>query len=206
MGRKRKKLKKEVYTCPCCGQKKDKSELSFVISASKVVATNVNFCQQCWGIVEERSKNPFYLPYNRWACDACINKRIAKLANPGRQQYEEHLPYFAYFDKEYTCKSCNKIFVFSKEEQCYWFENLRFWGLQDFVPANCPRCRKEQRIHKQLQNRLMELLKRENIKDVHILKEISDIYAQMGNQSKSELYIRRANKITCSPLSCGSME
>lgn len=184
-----KKLK--TYTCPCCNKAKTKEDMNFVLSRSEIIASDTRFCEQCWGSVESRKDNPFYLPYKRWACDQCITNRKAILANPSRQQFQEDVPYFAYFDKELECVSCRATFIFTMETQQKWFEEWKLWVTQDSYPKNCPNCREQQRENKRLQRRLMELLKEEHSKDIQKLELIANIYKEMGNTGKYDLYLRK---------------
>ena len=55
-------------------------------------------------------------------------------------------PRYWYADATIKCLQCKVNFVFSKEEQKYWYEELKFWV--DSFPNKCPSCKKnEKRLH-----------------------------------------------------------
>ena len=73
-----------------------------------------------------------------WACNGCIMSGRALQGNPKHQRYGCGLPYFAYFDDTRTCEECGSLFVFTKEEQKHWYEELKFWVLSR--PKRCREC------------------------------------------------------------------
>src|SRR5690349_12571086 len=74
-----------------------------------------------WSIRQDRRNNV------RWACEDCLRSGRAIVANPARQLYCDWSPYLAYFDKSGVCTKCGSEFIFPKEEQRYWYEELGFW-------------------------------------------------------------------------------
>ena len=54
-----------------------------------------------------------------------------------------------YLDAEFRCGRCGEAFVFTAEEQGFWYEQLRFFV--DSVPKQCRACRRESRELKALQ-------------------------------------------------------
>jgi len=76
-----------------------------------------------------------------------------------RQNFCDFQPHFAYFNRIANCRDCTKSFVFSKEEQYYWFEKL---GLQ--VQAKQVRCHACRAVKKQ-KDRLAFLLSNADYSD-----------------------------------------
>ncbi len=63
-----------------------------------------------------------------------------------------HTPRYFYLDQERTCVQCGKAFVFSAEEQKYWYEILKFYF--DSVVIRCPDCRRRRRSEKALRSQI----------------------------------------------------
>jgi Probable zinc-ribbon domain len=84
----------------------------------------------------------------RWACDKCLTDGISIAAKVEEQTYCIWQPYMAYVDQKIICKTCNTNFIFSKEEQLFWYEKLKFWV--ESYAINCKKCRKVKRDRKNL--------------------------------------------------------
>ena len=54
-----------------------------------------------------------------------------------------------YVDAAFHCSRCGQSFVFTADEQKYWYEQLKFWI--DSIPMECGKCRKELRELRALQ-------------------------------------------------------
>lgn len=76
----------------------------------------------------------------QWACDHCIDNNIAIEAKIEKQTFCNNPPYLAYVDIDKICQTCDSKFKFTKEEQKYWYEELKFWVQS--TPKNCKECRK----------------------------------------------------------------
>lgn len=63
-------------------------------------------------------------------------------------------PLFWYQDKTKMCRDCGVEFVFSKEEQKYWYEELKIPIYADAV--SCKACREKVRLVKPEQKRHMQ--------------------------------------------------
>lgn len=63
-----------------------------------------------------------------------------------------HTPRYFYLDQDRTCIQCGRAFVFSAEEQKYWYETLKFHF--DAVAVRCPECRRRRRSEKALRNQI----------------------------------------------------
>lgn len=179
---KKKKIPRYIYQeviCPCCRELKTASSLTNIIGRKfffLTAETSVNF-----EMLQTGSSG--------WACDDCIKAGKALLANPRKQQYCDQTPYLFYIDYEKECTTCHEKFIFKKEEQLYWYEELKFWVQS--VPVNCLSCRKKVRHQKELSR----LLEKETIKGYEELIKISDIYREIGNIPKATEYSRKAKKL-----------
>ncbi len=75
-------------------------------------------------------------------------------ANLRRQVYPESItpPRYFYTDEEYECAACKQAFVFSANEQQYWYEDLQFelW----VKPFRCVECRRQRRNKRKLRMEL----------------------------------------------------
>src|SRR5688572_16280721 len=131
-----KSIEIQVLKCPCCHERRRYGEFQHLY------LHNYQFKRSGVASLLEGAINSYEDTY--WACDICLDK---KRAIPGKPELQNVIgfvhPFVAYYDRERKCVSCGVKFIFSKEEQQYWYEELKFitWS----VPKNCPGCRKEQR-------------------------------------------------------------
>lgn len=91
-----------------------------------------------------------------WVCPTCLAKGLAIAGDPFVQNVVGSLgPFWAYWDVEDIC-SCGQHWVFSAQEQKFWYETARL-PLQA-VPVGCETCRTERRKKKQAQSQTMDML------------------------------------------------
>jgi hypothetical protein len=139
-----------------------------------------------------------YPDFYQWACDDCLKFGKAILASPKRQNHthshpmDAEVPYLAYFDQHFTCRNCSASFLFSKEEQQYWYEELAIYVKAR--PIYCKPCRKEIRAAKALNTELSELLKDGVPQEAEKLLRIAAIYQKMGHPEKEKHYLTLAQK------------
>ena len=135
-----------------------------------------------------------YPDFYQWACDDCINSENAILANPKKQHYSvEGPPYLAYYDVQRKCRRCDEDFLFSKEEQRFWYEELEFSIYSK--PVHCKPCNKIVKASKNLNTELSDLLKEGKPSSKEQLLRIADIYNEMGKEVKMRTYLNAAKKI-----------
>lgn len=127
-----------------------------------------------------------------WACDHCLETGRAIEGKVAEQTFCDNPPYLAYLDKKKNCETCSKNYIFSKEEQKFWYEELKFWVQS--TPKNCQACRKEIRNKKNLNTKLSKLIKHADLKDANQLIEISQLYFEMGKVEKGKKYATLAKK------------
>ena len=83
-------------------------------------------------------------------------------------------------------------FTFSKKEQQYWYEELRF-----FIEAkavHCAACRKQIRAKNRLNTRLSNLLKNGDPEKAKDLEVIALLYKEMGKIEKWKEYMKKSKK------------
>jgi len=76
-----------------------------------------------------------------------INYPTAIRADIAKQDFSV-CPRHWYIDAAFRCPRCNRTFVFSAEEQRFWYEELKFYV--DSQATHCKECRKEMRQLKAL--------------------------------------------------------
>lgn len=135
----------------------------------------------------------------QWACDDCIREGKAILARPSRQHYTfgypwaTAIPYLAYYDQNLKCRDCEQWYVFSKEEQRHWYEELQFVVYVQNI--RCPECRKTLRAAKDLNTELSDLLRDGKPEDPMQLARIGELYQLMGKTEKAKAYSREAERL-----------
>jgi hypothetical protein len=71
-----------------------------------------------------------------------IDYDSAVRADTSRQDYSV-APRYWYLDLTFVCQRCKQRFVWTRDEQRFWFEELRFWI--DSHPSLCRQCRATKR-------------------------------------------------------------
>jgi hypothetical protein len=128
--------------CPCC-KKARNYERGTNLPAIETMVLQKQMLW--WGkpgwILSEAKKGTL-----QWACNYCLKKRQALVADITQQKYCDYTPYLAYFDIEMKCENCKQEFIFSAKEQQFWYENLHFWVQSR--PKQCLACRQKRRERK----------------------------------------------------------
>lgn len=183
-------MKQKPIQCPCCQQQKEEKNYRQILSL---------FPFQ--GAIRDINSGHYYIDNRlyQWACDQCLKTGKAILGDPKKQYYtfssplDAASPYLAYFDQNRRCRQCDTKFAFPKEEQLYWYEELKFVVYSE--PKQCPSCRKSIREAKALNQELSELLQNGTPYSVAALNRIATIYKLMGNDEKTTAFQRKAEKL-----------
>ncbi|MTB49473.1 zinc-ribbon domain containing protein [Lewinella sp. W8] len=130
----------------------------------------------------------------RWACDACLEAGNALIGRPRKQRYtfnpmDVNAPYLAYTDRHLPCDRCGEKFVFRKEEQRYWYEELNFVVMS--YPKQCAPCRRTLREGRSLNTELSQLLADGEPQSVSDLRRVIEIYTLMEKPERVAYYTSR---------------
>lgn len=129
-----------------------------------------------------------------WACDRCLKKERALMADPNRQDTGAFsTPFFAYFDREKTCTDCKQHFIFSKGEQQFWYEDLGFIIFSE--AKRCLPCRIKNK--NPVRQEISDLVPKLDIKNLDQVQRLVSLYLQTDNIEKAKYYLaiaRKANK------------
>ena len=180
------KFNKSV-TCPCCNELKSTEDTTIIQKTiHDLFLEERSWAEFFYGSDESVAYNNQTAGKDNWACDACIKKNLALAADPTEQEFCDWPPYLAYLDNVRKCETCSVEFVFSKEEQLFWFENLKFWVQSEAI--NCKSCRAKKRERKDIirnaQSRLSKILPVLNKKDKSQIEEIIELYEHMGSTKR----------------------
>ncbi len=173
----------EKVTCPCCREEVGPDELKQTLEREVVILG---------GTAKPQMKN-LAGGYYHWACDKCLNSGKALIANHDNFAYGNYGCYLAFYDIEMTCKSCREKYIFTKEEQAYWFEQLHFCHRAKSV--RCIPCRKKIRYQNLLNKKLSELLANKKDFDIKKLENIINIYIELGKPEKTNYYSNLLQKM-----------
>jgi hypothetical protein len=91
--------------------------------------------------------DPRKMPSHLFSRALHINYPTAVRADISKQDYSV-CPRFWYIDAAFRCARCGQTFVFSAEEQRFWYEELRFYI--DSRAKHCQTCRRDLRELKSL--------------------------------------------------------
>ncbi len=176
---------RQYVSCPCCGRRRAKSLSAPPINqelALQRAGLGPWWGKPGWSISEKISV--------QWACNSCLQGGRAIPANPSKQLYCDFPPYFAYFDTTHRCESCGSSFVFSKEEQSFWYETRGFWVQSR--PKQCAKCRAARRRRRSVSIQLQRAIDTLDNTDPLQLATVAHLLLESGSESKAIVYLRRA--------------
>ncbi|MEI6949841.1 zinc-ribbon domain containing protein [Paraflavisolibacter sp. H34] len=171
-----------IVTCPCCLAPVYKRDLDRTLG--RKVST--------WGMIRKIEFGDLAIGEYQWACDGCLQSGRAIIADPDKQRYCDFDPCLAYFDIRQVCPDCGEDFLFSKEEQKFWYEELRFWVQSK--PKYCPDCRKMKRQQKNLNKELSDILSHKENLSIKDLERLSALYSAISRPDKAKHYQNLALK------------
>ncbi len=187
-----KKKKPNRITCPCCGQEKGERNLS----RARKGLPEINGLLVCAGQHQEAADPALVLlaGFDRWACDDCLNSGRAIAGEPRRQRQENimaHEPeYLAFWDKSYrSCLDCGSAFVFSKEEQLFYYQQLGKSRLARAV--RCLDCRRARRETFRPARELGEMLEDGALRSEEFRQRVVDNYRLLGREDKARYFEKR---------------
>lgn len=174
--------KRPTYTCPCCGEER-----------------TVYQCKQLMHWRQHRHKDlgnsPIYQhrlleEQTFWACDICLKKGRAVLADPSKQYFEGYSsPQLVYIDQPKTCEKCQKDFVYTKEAQQFWYEKLGKY--RDSKATRCRACR----LPGQYQRRINAIHQQLKLNDPDALIELIQLYVKLEKLEKAKYYLAQLRKL-----------
>jgi hypothetical protein len=89
--------------------------------------------------------DPLKMPLHLFHGAVSIDYATAVRADVTKQDYTV-CPRHWYIDATFKCRDCDEDFLFSAQEQRFWYEQRRFYV--DSQPVRCPECRKKERARK----------------------------------------------------------
>ena len=99
--------------------------------------------------------NPKRMPSHLFFGACHMDYNTAKRADISKQHYTV-CPRHWYVDATFICCECGKEFVFTADEQCFWYEDRKFF-IQS-LPKRCVKCRKADRTRLELKKRYDSLI------------------------------------------------
>lgn len=100
----------------------------------------IHVCHLC---EREPDEEPGWLSdaWNEWVvCPRCIRLGAALVANVEKQDYGLGGPITAYWDQRRQCQYCEKDYLFTADEQRFWYEERKFFV--ESAPVACVECRR----------------------------------------------------------------
>jgi len=172
---------REMLLCPCCDTYRSLQDASALSALQQRFAQNGGRRDL---VASARSRS------FRWACDICLRSRRAVPGQPWLQVHCDWDPWAAFFDIHESCCECHADFVFTKEEQQYWYEELKFWVQS--TPTRCKKCRRERRRRSAIHQHLADLHRSYRAADPAQSLDMTEYFVQLGNIPKAKLYLSRA--------------
>lgn len=184
--------------CPCCRKKRTKSQtMQLTKFIDKLYESYPRWCEFFYSGDKLKMYKSYTSSQYGWACDTCITEGLVLVGNPCQQEFMDWPPYFTYHNQTHVCRSCEAKFLFSKEEQLYWYETLKFWVQSDAV--NCKTCRAEKRARRkeirEAQKLLAQLIPALNTDSTEELENIIKLYQITDSRRKIKHYSNILNKL-----------
>lgn len=172
-----------AFKCPCCATVQQEEQMKRLMS----FVTSYPYPNDLITAAKERRL--------QWACDACIERGKAIRADIKKHVPAGYsaLPVLAYVDKEKVCATCEEAFVFTKEEQQFWYEEIQLTVYAD--AKNCAPCRKQRRKERSINTRRSEIKKNLDLNNFEQLEELIGTYIASGHTTKAKQYLAHARKI-----------
>lgn len=89
--------------------------------------------------------DPRKMPFHLFHGAVSMDYPTAVRADFTKQDYSV-CPRHWYIDATFRCQDCGKDFLFSAEEQRFWYGERKFYV--DSRPVRCPECRKKERTRR----------------------------------------------------------
>lgn len=132
-------------------------------------------------------------------CKNCMEKYNILVADWEKQNttngylcFPWHHIYY-YQDWEKTCKSCHQKFIFSAQEQKFWYEEARIYT--DVSPKMCLSCRKKSRELSPASEQIQKLLiQAEKEPSLQVFERLSKLYSGIDNKQKAGVYAAKAKR------------
>ncbi|NOQ73610.1 MAG: hypothetical protein GQ574_16510 [Crocinitomix sp.] len=191
---------KVLITCPCCRVEKRLSDtplLSIFVKEAeaglypkmfKTIEDLYETFQSSIDYYSKATEEEQCHQYKAWGCNKCVKAEKAIIADFSKQKPSFGGPYIMYLDRILNCKYCKAPFVFSANEQQYWYEGLNL--IIDSEATRCKSCREK----KVVQQRLMKLLATEPEFTNEVLEELIECYEIIGSKMKAQEFSNRLKK------------
>jgi len=180
-----KKRDLDFIRCPCCGKRRKIQTQTRLVAIQQAFSNNW-LCHGDWAVRFAKARSI------RWACNDCLQSGAAIEGRPEKQTFVDFEPYLAYIDRLFTCEDCHCSFVFSAQEQQYWYEELKFWVQSH--PKQCPECRRKRRAKRQAMQDIQKELSQLDPEDPQQLLRLASLYLQVENSPKAQEYVAKASK------------
>lgn len=143
--------------------------------------------------------------WSKWlVCPDCIRKGRALRADPKKQNFDGlGGPIDAFWDQTRHCEMCAKDYLFSAEEQRFWYETLGFFV--ESAPLQCQDCRRAIRAQKRAQRILQAMLPLAPDSSWQQLEEVAQAAATYGASNAID-YLRRAKNRCDDPIEKARLE
>ncbi len=177
------KLKVRFAKCLCCQNERHKTEVKQILSILDKRNSRLYPNLKGWNLdsYKELIDSYFY-----WACDYCLTNGSAVLSNMSDGQGTE-TPHLAYFDTSFLCKVCGIECVFTVSEKKAWYEQYQL--PISSIPDKCLKCRKNQKLLREQNKLLSDLIKKEvaNLTEQEI-EQVIAIYTKWEKNDKVGYY------------------
>lgn len=186
------KRKKEL-TCPCCRSTVTERDAGHALKSIHKV-NGIFFPHD----PQEKEIDLLMLRhYHRWACDDCLLSNKAIKADPDRQPtgslMSHDTEYLAFWDSNWIdCRDCGEPFVFSKEDQLFYYQTLR--KTREARAVRCQACRKALKEQRRPALELGQMLENGELKNEADRDRVIANYRSLGREDKARYFEKRRPK------------
>lgn len=183
------KRKKELM-CPCCRSTVRERDISRALESVRkasgiIIRYDPN--EKNLGLVMLRG-------YQRWACDACLSSGKAIAGDPDQQPtgslMSHDTEYLAFWDSDWIdCRDCGEPFVFSKEEQLFYYQTLG--KSREARAVRCQACREALKEKHRPALELGKMLEDGELKDEADRDRVIANYRTLGKEDRARYFEKR---------------
>lgn len=192
----RKKRTTGRIVCPCCKAEKGEKGLARAIAGLHQV--NGLLIQVKDPSQDAKAPLLRLASFDRWACDDCLQSGRAIPGNPGQQRKEHamaHDPEYLAFRNlsKKACLDCGQSFVFTKEEQLFYYQTLGH--SRSARAVRCLDCRRGRREEHRPARELGEMLENGELRSEAYRDRVIENYRLLGREDKARYFEKRRPEV-----------
>jgi len=185
--------RKKKLTCPCCRSTITERDAGQTLTDIRKV-NGIFFSHD----PQEKNVEMVMLRhYQGWACDDCLQTGKAIKGDPDQQptgsMMSHDTEYLAFWDSNWIdCRDCGEQFVFSKEDQLFYYQTLG--KSREARAVRCQPCREALKEKYRPALELGKMLENDELKNEADRDRVIANYRSLGREDKARYFEKRRPK------------